>query len=127
MSINLVPATLAVGPHQEKHWAKCDEKKGPKRVQKMLVDVAHGNAEITGRASRRSAKKSCRRCSPHGSVEITLLTKLIVTPLKYFPSFTTPLCIPSSFPQGDMQGGGSSPPVSPRTIPKIEWIRSWTT
>ena len=45
MSINLVPATLAVGPHQEKHWAKCDEKKGPKRVEKMLVDVAHGSGK----------------------------------------------------------------------------------
>ena len=45
MSSNLVTATLTVGPHQEKHWAKCDEKKGPKRVEKMLVDVAHGSAE----------------------------------------------------------------------------------
>ena len=52
MSINLVPATLAVGPHQEKHWAKCDEKKGPKRVQKMLVDVAHG-------APRHWTRKPC--------------------------------------------------------------------
>ena len=67
MSINLVPATLAVGPHQEKHWAKCDEKKGPKRVEKMLVDVAHGSGKHWTRKPY-GPKKGCRMWSPHGRV-----------------------------------------------------------
>ena len=125
-----MPATLAVGPHQEKHWAKCDEKKGPKRVEKMLVDVAHGSGKHWTRKPYRPKKAAeCGRRTEGWA--ITLLTKLNDT-RKYFPSLPHPY---RSMPQrkgsrkfssddflerkGDMRGWGEYPTHRSRHQPYL--------